>query len=104
VESLEGKESRTWKPPAFNDESTYLRSVNRNKSSVTLALGTQQSRESPCAGETRRCLRPQLQTSSIDTFGLGYEHIREITETASISTTLPGRAMAAGVAERRMVG
>jgi crotonobetainyl-CoA:carnitine CoA-transferase CaiB-like acyl-CoA transferase len=39
VESPDGDETRTWKPPVHNDTSTYYLSINRNKRSITLDFG-----------------------------------------------------------------
>lgn len=36
VESPEGDDARTWKPPVHDDESTFFLSVNRNKHSIAL--------------------------------------------------------------------
>lgn len=38
VESPKGDETRTWRPPERDGESTYFQSVNRNKWSITLDL------------------------------------------------------------------
>src|SRR5699024_8649553 len=39
VESPQGDETRTWRPPERDGESTYFQSVNRNKWSIALDLG-----------------------------------------------------------------
>ena len=39
VESPQGDETRTWRPPERDGESTYFQSVNRNKRSIALDLG-----------------------------------------------------------------
>lgn len=38
IESPQGDDTRHWKPPTFNDTSTYYLSVNRNKQSILLDL------------------------------------------------------------------
>ncbi|WP_300342779.1 CoA transferase [Nesterenkonia sp.] len=38
VESPQGDETRTWRPPERDGESTYFQSVNRNKASIALDL------------------------------------------------------------------
>ena len=38
IESPQGDDTRHWKPPTFNDASTYYLSVNRNKQSILLDL------------------------------------------------------------------
>ena len=45
VESPQGDETRTWRPPERDGESTYFQSVNRNKHSIALDLGDEQDRE-----------------------------------------------------------
>jgi crotonobetainyl-CoA:carnitine CoA-transferase CaiB-like acyl-CoA transferase len=39
VESPDGDETRTWKPPVHHDTSTYYLSINRNKRSIKLDFG-----------------------------------------------------------------
>lgn len=97
VESPEGEESRTWKPPSFKDESTYFHAVNRNKFSVTLDM------KLPADAEKARALARRadvfvhnFKPGSIDRFGLGYDEIRRTNESviyAAISGfgTGPGR-------------
>ncbi|MDR5674184.1 Succinyl-CoA:mesaconate CoA-transferase or predicted acyl-CoA transferase/carnitine dehydratase [Halalkaliarchaeum sp. AArc-CO] len=40
-----GDQTRDWRPPAFDDESAYYLSVNRNKRSIALNLATRAGRE-----------------------------------------------------------
>lgn len=45
VESAAGDETRTWRPPERDGESTYFASVNRNKWSIALDLSSPEDRE-----------------------------------------------------------
>lgn len=44
IESPQGDETRTWRPPERDGESTYFQSVNRNKWSIALDLSNQDDR------------------------------------------------------------
>lgn len=44
VESPAGDETRTWRPPETDGESTYFQAINRNKRSIALDLGDDQDR------------------------------------------------------------
>lgn len=39
VEAPDGDETRSWKPPVFEDQSTYYLSINRNKRAIALDFG-----------------------------------------------------------------
>lgn len=45
VESPEGDETRSWRPPIHGDESTYFLSINRNKHSIVLDFSSEIDRE-----------------------------------------------------------
>lgn len=45
VESPQGDETRTWRPPERDGESTYFQSVNRNKCSIALDLNCAEDRD-----------------------------------------------------------
>ena len=76
VESPLGDDTRTWKPPSLNDQSTYFLSINRNKRSVLLDLKNSDD-----------CLRAQrlakiadvfvenFMPGTLDRYGLDYEQV-----------------------------
>ncbi len=76
----EGDQTRGWHPPTYgeSDESTYYLSVNRNKRSVTLDLGTEEGQE-----VFRRLAREadvlveNFRVGTLERWGLGYESLSE---------------------------
>ncbi|WP_331233596.1 CaiB/BaiF CoA transferase family protein [Natronorarus salvus] len=76
----EGDQTRGWHPPTYgeSDESTYYLSVNRNKRSVTIDLGTEEGQE-----VFRRLAREadvlveNFRVGTLERWGLGYESLSE---------------------------
>ncbi|WP_139006476.1 CaiB/BaiF CoA transferase family protein [Arthrobacter crystallopoietes] len=78
VESPSGDETRAWKPPVFEGQSTYYLSINRNKRSIALDFGD------PDDLETARCIAgsadvviENFKPGGLDRFGLDYTSIAE---------------------------
>jgi crotonobetainyl-CoA:carnitine CoA-transferase CaiB-like acyl-CoA transferase len=90
VESPDGEESRTWKPPVFKGESSYFHAVNRNKHSVALDLNDSAGRER-AHDLARRAdvFVHNFKPGSIEKFGLGYEDIKKTNESI-IYTAISG--------------
>ncbi|GGE78360.1 CaiB/BaiF CoA transferase family protein [Nesterenkonia cremea] len=73
VESPQGDETRTWRPPERDGESTYFQSVNRNKHSIALDLGDEQDRETLEALLVRAdVLVENFKPGGLARFGLDY--------------------------------
>lgn len=73
-----GDDTRAWGPPyAADGQSTYFQSVNRNKSSIALDLGSEQDRGIARALADRAdVLVENHKPGSLDRFGLGYDQVR----------------------------
>lgn len=71
-----GDETRAWGPPWSQGESTYFLSVNRNKSSRIIDLGTPTGRQE-AADLAASCdvVVENFRTGTMDRFGLGYEQL-----------------------------
>jgi crotonobetainyl-CoA:carnitine CoA-transferase CaiB-like acyl-CoA transferase len=71
-----GDETRGWGPPFVGDDAAYFLSLNRNKRSIALDLGTNEG-----AGTARRLARfadvviENLRPGSMEAFGLSYEEL-----------------------------
>ncbi|MDP9397696.1 MAG: CoA transferase [Actinomycetota bacterium] len=74
-----GDDTRAWGPPyAADGEATYFLAVNRNKSSVTLDLRTEEGREAAQALAARAdVLVENFRTGAMERLGLGYETLRQ---------------------------
>ena len=82
VESPQGDETRTWKPPVREDVSTYYLSINRGKRSIALDLRDEHDRA--LAHELARRAQVVIENfrpGSLGKFGLDF---------ASVSSTNPG--------------
>ncbi|NLS09581.1 CoA transferase [Nesterenkonia sp. MY13] len=78
VESPQGDETRTWRPPERDGESTYFQSVNRNKQSIALDLGDEQDRETLEALLVRAdVLVENFKPGGLARFGLDYPTLSE---------------------------
>jgi crotonobetainyl-CoA:carnitine CoA-transferase CaiB-like acyl-CoA transferase len=79
VESPDGDETRTWKPPAKDDVSTYYLSINRNKQSIVLDF-----RDPADVDLTRKLLAradiciENFKVGGLAKFGLDYESVRPL--------------------------
>jgi crotonobetainyl-CoA:carnitine CoA-transferase CaiB-like acyl-CoA transferase len=78
VESPSGDETRDWKPPVYEGQSTYYLSINRNKRSIALDFGD------PADIETARDIAASadvvlenFKPGGLDRFGLDYASIAE---------------------------
>jgi crotonobetainyl-CoA:carnitine CoA-transferase CaiB-like acyl-CoA transferase len=98
VESPSGDETREWKPPVFEGQSTYYLSINRNKRSIALDFGA--------AGdiETARDIAASadvgienFKPGGLDRFGLDYASIAELNP-AVIYASITGFGTAGGAA------
>ncbi|GAB6899314.1 CaiB/BaiF CoA transferase family protein [Kineosporia succinea] len=82
VEGRAGDDTRSWRPPVRDDESTYFLGINRGKRSIALDL-----READDVAAARELARradvviENLRPGGMDRFGLGYD---------SVSATNPG--------------
>ncbi|MEJ7795039.1 MAG: CoA transferase [Nocardioides sp.] len=72
-----GDETRSWGPPWSAGESTYFLSVNRNKTSLVLDLGTGAGR-AEARGLVASCdvVVENFLTGTMERFGLGYDDVR----------------------------
>ncbi len=78
VESPSGDETRQWKPPVFEDQSTYYLSINRNKRSIALDFGDPGDVETAgniAAGAD--VVIENFKPGGLDRFGLDYGSIAE---------------------------
>ncbi|MBG6180594.1 CaiB/BaiF CoA transferase family protein [Arthrobacter sp. CAN_A1] len=98
VESPEGDDARTWKPPVRDEESTFFLSVNRNKHSITLdfndssdlALAQQLAARADIVVEN---FKPQ----GLERYGLDYAAIADLNPTV-IYASITGFGTGAGAA------
>lgn len=73
-----GDETREWGPPFVGGVSAYYLSVNRNKRSVTLDLGTESGSSAACAlAERADILVENFRPGTMENFGLGYDRLVE---------------------------
>jgi crotonobetainyl-CoA:carnitine CoA-transferase CaiB-like acyl-CoA transferase len=98
VESPSGDETREWKPPVFEGQSTYYLSINRNKRSIALDFGD------PDDIETARDIAANadvvlenFKPGGLDRFGLDYASIAE-RNPAVIYASITGFGSAGGAA------
>ncbi|MEU7477132.1 CoA transferase [Lentzea sp. NPDC042327] len=71
-----GDETRTWGPPHHGDEATYFLSVNRNKTSVQIDLGTAAGREQARELIARAdVVVENFKPGTMKRFGLDYESL-----------------------------
>jgi crotonobetainyl-CoA:carnitine CoA-transferase CaiB-like acyl-CoA transferase len=74
-----GDESRQFTPPAWNGESCYFLSSNRNKRSITIDLKTDEGREIIYKlAKEADVLIENFRTGALDKLGLGYEQLKEL--------------------------
>ena len=77
VESPQGDETRTWRPPERDGESTYFQAVNRNKRSIALDLGSAADAEivEQLLGRAD-VLVENFKPGGLARFGLDYDSVR----------------------------
>ncbi|MFB5283906.1 CaiB/BaiF CoA transferase family protein [Peribacillus sp. Hz7] len=74
-----GDESRRFTPPAWNGESCYYLSSNRNKRSITVDLKSAEGKEIIYKiAKDADILVENYRTGTLDKLGLGYETLKEI--------------------------
>ncbi|MBA4101336.1 MAG: carnitine dehydratase, partial [Arthrobacter sp.] len=98
VESPSGDETRAWKPPVFDGQSTYYLSINRNKRSIALDFGD------PDDIDTARNIAAgadvvieNFKPGGLDRFGLDYASITE-RNPAVVYASITGFGAAGGAA------
>ncbi len=73
-----GDDTRQWGPPFVAGESAYYLSVNRNKKSITVDLGTAEGREIVHAlARTADVVIENFRPGTADRMGIGYERLRQ---------------------------
>lgn len=79
VESPEGDETRSWRPPVHGDESTYFLSINRNKHSIVLDFSSEGDRviAREIAAKADVMLE-NFKPGGLKKFGLDYESVSAI--------------------------
>lgn len=76
IESPDGDETRAWKPPVRNGESTYYLSINRNKGSIALDLRDEDDRTIAQDIALRAdVVVENFKPYDLDRFGLDYDSV-----------------------------
>lgn len=80
VESPQGDDTRHWGPPWTTDaQSTYFQSINRNKRSIVLDLGSEEGRRRGLRLASRAdVLIENFRTGSLDRLGFGYQALNAL--------------------------
>ncbi|GAA4038687.1 hypothetical protein GCM10023063_24910 [Arthrobacter methylotrophus] len=98
VESPSGDETRAWKPPVFEGQSTYYLSINRNKRSIALDFGDPGDLETArTIAESADVVVENFKPGGLDRFGLDYASITE-RNPAVIYASITGFGSAGGAA------
>ncbi|MFC9833301.1 CaiB/BaiF CoA transferase family protein [Rhodococcus sp. NPDC127530] len=98
VESPSGDETRAWKPPVFDGQSTYYLSINRNKRSIALDFGDPADLETARGiAESADVVVENFKPGGLDRFGLEYASIRE-RNPAVVYASITGFGSAGGAA------
>ncbi|MDP9471531.1 MAG: CoA transferase [Chloroflexota bacterium] len=72
-----GDDTRHWGPPFVSGESAYYLSINRNKKSITIDLGTEEGREIIYAlARVSDVVIENFRPGTADRIGVGYERMR----------------------------
>lgn len=78
VEAPQGDETRTWRPPESDGESTYFQSVNRNKQSIALDLAEDEDRRIlDRLLEKSDVLVENFKPGGLARFGLDYDTVKD---------------------------
>jgi crotonobetainyl-CoA:carnitine CoA-transferase CaiB-like acyl-CoA transferase len=96
IESPDGDETRAWKPPVREGESTYYLSINRNKGSIALDLRDGDDRR--IAQDIARradVMVENFKPNSLERFGLDYESVA-VTNPEVIYASITGFGTAGG--------
>lgn len=98
VEGPSGDETREWKPPVYDGQSTYYLSINRNKRSIALDFGDagdlQTARGIAASADV---VLENFKPGGLDRFGLGYASIAELNP-AVVYASITGFGSAGGAA------
>ena len=98
VESPSGDETREWKPPVFEGQSTYYLSINRNKRSIALDFGAASDIETARdIAASADVVIENFKPGGLDRFGLDYASIAELNP-AVIYASITGFGTAGGAA------
>jgi crotonobetainyl-CoA:carnitine CoA-transferase CaiB-like acyl-CoA transferase len=98
VESPAGDETREWKPPVFEGQSTYYLSINRNKRSIALDFSDPDDIETARNIATSAdVVLENFKPGGLDRFGLDYASITE-RNPAVIYASITGFGSAGGAA------
>ncbi|MFC9763507.1 CaiB/BaiF CoA transferase family protein [Rhodococcus jostii] len=98
VESPSGDETRAWKPPVFDGQSTYYLSINRNKRSIALDFGDPDDLETAHGiAESADVVVENFKPGGLDRFGLDYAAIAE-RNPAVVYASITGFGSAGGAA------
>jgi crotonobetainyl-CoA:carnitine CoA-transferase CaiB-like acyl-CoA transferase len=96
IEAVSGDETRQYKPPVRGEESTYYLSINRNKRSISLDLGSETER--PIAQDLARradVVIENFKPGGLARFGLDYDTVAA-TNPRVIYASITGFGTAAG--------
>lgn len=96
VESPGGDETRGWKPPTFNDTSTYYLSLNRNKRSIALDFSNEEDLQTArdIAAKADVVIE-NFKPGGLEKFGLDYQSISQINPSA-VFASITGFGTAGG--------
>ncbi|EHI39215.1 LOW QUALITY PROTEIN: L-carnitine dehydratase/bile acid-inducible protein F, partial [Rhodococcus opacus PD630] len=98
VEGPSGDETRAWKPPVFDGQSTYYLSINRNKRSIALDFGDPDDLETARGiAESADVVVENFKPGGLDRFGLDYASIAE-RNPAVVYASITGFGSAGGAA------
>jgi crotonobetainyl-CoA:carnitine CoA-transferase CaiB-like acyl-CoA transferase len=76
IESPDGDETRTWKPPVRDGQSTYYLSINRNKGSISLDLQDPEDRDiAQDIAKRADVVVENFKPYGLDRFGLDYDSV-----------------------------
>ena len=96
VESPEGDETRTWRPPVYGEDATYYLSVNRNKHSIVLDLKDPADlRTAQDIAGRADVLVENFKPTGLDRFGLDYDSVRR-SNPAVVYASITGFGTAGG--------
>ncbi|MGY3567760.1 CaiB/BaiF CoA transferase family protein [Sinomonas sp. RB5] len=98
VEGHGGDETRAWKPPVRDGESTYYLSINRNKRSIALDFNDPEDLAAArnLAGRADVVIE-NFKPHGLERFGLDYETVREVNR-AVVYASITGFGTAGGAA------
>ncbi len=98
MEGPSGDETRAWKPPVFDGQSTYYLSINRNKRSIALDFGDPDDLETARGiAESADVVVENFKPGGLDRFGLDYASIAE-RNPAVVYASITGFGSAGGAA------